>query len=127
MSLPDFTTQGAFFSTASLSDQLFPASNRYRLFAQKIYPLVVRARDSVAKAYCLDNGRRAIEPVVLIGVSLLQYLDGVPDRQAVELLGYHAGWNFALNRSLGEEAFHPTVLVYFRDRLLEQKLSHLVF
>jgi hypothetical protein len=36
----------------------------------------------------LDNGRVAIEPVLLLGVSLLQYLDGVPDRQAVEMLLY---------------------------------------
>ena len=127
MSLPDFTTQGSFFSTASLTDQLFAANDRYRLFARKIYPLVVRARDSVAKAYCLDNGRPAVEPVVLMGVSLLQYLDGVPDRQAVEMLRYHAGWNFALNRSLGDAAFHPTVLVYFRDRLVEQGHSQVVF
>jgi transposase len=89
--------------------------------------LVVRARDSVAKAYCPENGRRAVEPVVLMGVSLLQYLDGVPDRQALEMLRNHAGWNFAFNRSLGERAFHPTVLVYFRDRLLEHELSQAVF
>ena len=53
------------------------------------------------KCYCPENGRVALEPVLMLGVSLLQYLDGVPDRQAVELLRYHAGWNFALNRQLG--------------------------
>lgn len=127
MSLPDFTTQGAFFSTAGRSDQLFPATDRYRLFGQKIYPLLVRARDAVAKAYCLENGRPAVEPVIVMGVSLLQYLDGVPDRQAVEMLRYHAGWNFALNCSLGEQSFHPTVLVYFRDRLLKHDLGPVVF
>ena len=44
------------------------------------------------------------------GVSILQYLDGVPDRGAVELLRYHSGWNFALNRQLGDELFHPQAL-----------------
>ena len=39
--------------------------------------------------------------MLLAGVSRLQYLEGVPDRQAVELLRYHAGWNFALNRQFG--------------------------
>ena len=56
----------------------------------------------------------------LLGVSLLQYLEGIPDRQAVELLRYHAGWNFALNCQLGDEVFHPTTLVNFRQRLLAQ-------
>jgi transposase len=63
----------------------------------------------------------------MLGVSLLQYLDGLPDRQAVEMLRYHAGWNFALNRQLGDELFHPTTLVNFRQRLIEQEQSALGF
>src|SRR6058998_2988272 len=51
----------------------------------------------------------------------------MPDRQAVEQLRYHAGWNFALNRSLGEEVFHPTCLVHFRQRLIENEQSALIF
>jgi len=60
-------------------------------------------------------------------VSLLQFLEGAPDRQAVELLRYHAGWNFALNRSLGDEVFDPSALVYFRRRLVEHHLSAVIF
>ena len=63
----------------------------------------------------------------MLGVSLLQFLDGVPDRQAVELLHYHAGWNFALNRQLGDPVFHPTSLVNFRQRLEEHGQSALGF
>jgi transposase len=69
----------------------------------------------------------ALEPVLLLGVSLLQYLEAIPDRQAVEWLRYHAGWNFALNRQLGDEVFHPTTLVNFRQRLLDHDLSPLGF
>jgi transposase len=127
MSLPAFSLQSALFSTVALTGQFFGPTDRYRLFAQKIYPLLAQARSSVARAYCQDNGRRALEPVCLLGVSLLQYLEGVPDRQAVEMLRYHAGWNFALNRVLGQEVFHPTALVYFRERLLKHELSSLVF
>src|SRR5436309_7394649 len=63
----------------------------------------------------------------MLGVSLLQDIDGVPDRQAVEMLQYHVGWNFALNRQLGDPAFHPTSLVNFRNRLLEHQQSALGF
>ena len=69
----------------------------------------------------------AIEPVVLLGISILQDLDGVPDRQAVEMLRYHASWNFALNRQLGDRVFHATTLVNFRSRLEEHDQSALGF
>ena len=127
MSLPEFSTQAELFSTAGLTGTLFHQKDRYRLFAQKVYPALARARAALEKCYCVDNGRVAVEPVLLLGVSLLQYLDAVPDRQAVELLRYHAGWNFALNRQVGDEIFHPTTLVHFRQRLLDHDLSAVGF
>jgi hypothetical protein len=127
MSLPDFSTQGELFSTAGLSARLFGETDRYRLFTQKVYPHLVQARATLERCYCAENGRTALEPVLMLGVSLLQELDGVPDRQAVELLRYHAGWNFALNRQLGDPVFHPTSLVNFRVRLQEHGQSALVF
>jgi hypothetical protein len=127
VSLPAFSTQAELFSTAALSASLFGATDRYRLFAQIVFPALATARGELEKCYCADNGRVAVEPVLLLGVSLLQYLDGLPDRQAVEMLRYHAGWNFALNRQLGDELFHPTTLVNFRQRLLEHEQSALGF
>lgn len=127
MSLPSFSTQAALFSTAGLNTEWFGPTDRYRLFAQKIYPLLVAARPKLEALYCADNGRGAVEPVLLAGVSLFQYLEGVPDREAEELLRYHAGWNFALNRNVGDKGFHPTVLVYFRKRLIEADQSGLIF
>jgi hypothetical protein len=43
------------------------------------------------------------------------------------MLQYHAGWNFALNRQLGDPVCHPTTLVNFRQRLLAGDLSTLGF
>lgn len=127
MSLPTFSTQSELFSTAGLSASLFPETDRYRLFAKLVYSPLVRARPALEKCYCPENGRTALEPVLMLGVSLLQDLDGVPDRQAVEMLRYHAGWNFALNRQLGDPVFHPSSLVNFRNRLEEHQLSALGF
>jgi len=127
MSLPTFSTQSELFSTAGLSTHLFGQTDRYRLFAKLVYPPLTKARAALEKCYCQENGRAAIEPVLMLGVSILQDLDGVPDRQAVEMLRYHAGWNFALNRQLGDEVFHPSSLVNFRNRLLEHDQSALGF
>lgn len=127
MSLPAFSSQGELFSTAALTASLFPETDRYRLFAKLVYPHLARARSCLEQCYCPDTGRTAIEPVLMLGVSVLQELDGVPDRQAVELLRYHAGWNFALNRQLGDPVFHPTSLVNFRHRLEDHEQSGLGF
>ena len=127
MSLPDFSTQAELFSTAGLSGTLFAEKDRYRLFARKVYLALARARIQLEKCYCPEKGRVAIEPVLLLGVSILQYLEGAPDRQAIEFLRYHAGWNFALNRQVGDPLFHPTTLVNFRQRLLEHDLSTIGF
>ena len=127
MSLPEFSGQTQLFSTAALTGKLFGPTDRYRLMAQKVYPELVKVRPQLERCYCPENGRVAREPVVLLGVSLLQYLEDIPDRQAVEMMRYHAGWNLALNSQLGEQQFHPTTLVHFRQRLLEQDLSALAF
>jgi transposase len=127
MSLPAFSTQAELFSTAALSASLFDQTDRYRLFGKLVYPCLAQVRSELAGGYCLENGRSAVEPVLMLGVSLLQYLEGVPDRQAVELLKDHAGWNFALNRQMGDGLFHSTTLVNFRQRLLEHELSPVGF
>jgi len=127
MSLPVFSTQSELFSTAALSGSLFPETDRYRLFGKLVYPRLATQRTTLQTCYCLDNGRVALEPVLMLGVSLLQELEGVPDRVAVEMLRYHAGWNFALNRQVGDPVFHPSSLVNFRHRLEDHGQSALGF
>lgn len=128
MSLPAFVVVPMPVRLEIDLEELCPKIDRFRIFSEKIYPLLVEARPSLEKAYCLDNGRPGIEPVLLMGVSLLQFMEKVSERQAVELLRYHAGWNLALHRSLGQEpGFDRTVLVYFRERLLKHKQGRLVF
>lgn len=129
MSLPNFTLLELPVRMEVDVDRLCPASDRYRVFGQQIYPLLVAARQvlELEAAYCLDNGRAGIEPVWLLGVGLLQFLERVPDRQAVELLKYHVGWNLALRRAVGEPLFHWSLLWVFRKRLVEHEQSRLVF
>jgi len=101
MSVPVFSAQSELFSTAGLSGSLFGATDRYRLFGQKVYPAPVAIRSQLEACYCTDNGRVAIEPVLLLGVSLLQYLEAMPDRQAVDLLHCHGRRQFAIGQPSG--------------------------
>src|ERR1700688_1630513 len=118
MSLPKFVLSPIPTAMAVDLERLCPATDRYRIFAEQVYPLLAKARAVLEKeAYCSNNGRVAIEPGLLLGVSLLQYLDRVPDRQAVELMRYHWGWNLALHRHLQEPGFDRSVFSYIREGL----------
>jgi transposase len=127
MSLRPFSNQTSLFGLGSLLDRIFPSDNRYRIFSQTIYPLLVEQRPQLEALYCADNGRPGLEPVILLGVSILQYLDRLPDRQAAEALEINLGWKVALGLDLDAPGFHPTSLVYFRDRLLEHEQGRLAF
>ena len=126
MSLPRFDVQGSLFeSLGSIAADLFDHKDKYKLFATKVWPLLASRREELAKCYEPENGRPGIEPVVLLGVLIFQFLERVPDRQAAELVKYHLGWKLALNLKLGDDGFHPSTLVHFRQRLLERGKSEL--
>jgi transposase len=128
MSLPVFDTQETLFgSLASVGAALFADGDRFKLFAQKIWPHLAAARPALAECYRADNGRPALEPVLMLGVVIFQFMERAPDRQAAELVKYHLGWKLALNLELGAKSFHPTSLVEFRKRLLAHKKARLAF
>jgi hypothetical protein len=127
MSLPDFKPQTQLFGIYGPAGLELAPGDRYRLFAEKIYLLLVGARGELEKCYCRDNGRPSVEPVLVLGVTLLQFVEKVPDREAAERLRYHLGWKYALNHEMNEEVFDPTVLVRFRAKVLEHEQGRLLF
>lgn len=119
MGLPKFDVQGSLFEgLGSIAATLFSDQDRYKRFALQVWPLVAKGRAELEACYVLENGRPGIEPVVLLGVLILQFLERVPDRQAAELLKYHLGWKLALHLDLSFPGVHHTTLSHFRDRLL---------
>lgn len=126
MSLPQFDVQGSLFeSLGAIAPDLFNDNDKYKIFAQKVWPVLAQSREQLLECYQADNGRPGVEPVMLLGVMIFQFLERVPDRQAVELVKYHLGWKLALNLKLSEGGFHPTTLVYFRQRLIEHAKADL--
>ena len=96
-------------------------------FGKRFFPSSSRCDEQLETLYCESNGRPAIDPVLLCGVTLLQFMEKVSDRRAAEQVAYHLGWKYALDLELPYEGFHPTVLVYFRDRLEENKAERVIF
>jgi transposase len=127
MSIKTIDPQRSFYHTSYLCGELFGPTDRYRLFREKIWPKLLELGTRLHSFYCEDNGRPAIDPVRLAGVTLLQFMEKAPDRVAAERTLYHLGWKYALDLELGAGGFHSTVLVYFRDRLEEKKAERVIF
>jgi len=71
MSVRPVDGQRSFHHTDYLCGDLFGAANRYRLFREKIWPKLLELSPKLESLYCADNGRPAIDPVLLCGVTLL--------------------------------------------------------
>ena len=127
MSVPKQDSQASFFDATFLAQALFDARNPYEIFRREIYPALQAKRDALCQLYCLDNGRPGIEPVLMAGVTLLQFMEKVPDRKAVELVRLHLGWKHALGLRIDDRGFHPTSLVTFRERLMGHPDGRLLF
>jgi transposase len=127
MSVRPIDGQRSFYHTDYLAGNLFGPGNRYRLFREKIWPKLLELGPKLDALYCAENGRPAIDPVLLCGVTLLQFMEKVADRRASEQVVYHLGWKYALDLALDYDGFHATVLVYFRDRLEDNKAERTIF
>jgi transposase len=127
MSLPPPPVQRSLFDVSNLLGRSFEPTDRFRLFADKIHPLLLAARKELEACYCQETGRPAEEPVLLLGATLLQFMERLPDRQATECVMYHLGWKLALMQDMSPKAFHATTLCNFRERLELHKKAKLAF
>ena len=119
--------QLSFFDVSFLASNLFDGTDPYSLFRQKVLPALEAQRDQLETRYCATNGRPALDPVLVAGVTLLQFMEKAPDRQAVERLRMNLGWKHALGLAVDDRGFHATTLVYFRQRLLEHQQGRVGF
>ncbi|MFJ1708446.1 IS1182 family transposase [Kitasatospora sp. NPDC088346] len=65
------------------------------------------------------DGHPGLSPAQLATVSVLQFLLGLPDRDAAEAVRCRIDFKYALCLELDDPGFHHSVLSEFRDRLLE--------
>ncbi|MEV0938739.1 IS1182 family transposase [Streptomyces phaeochromogenes] len=73
-----------------------------------------------------DRGRPAISPGALALVSVLQYAEGLSDRQAADQVRARMDWKFVLGLELDDPGFDFTVLGDFRSRLITHGLEERV-
>ncbi|HEX5994017.1 MAG TPA: IS1182 family transposase [Jiangellales bacterium] len=99
-------------------DETLPESSIYRLLhveRDRLFP------DEMFADLFKDTGRRCVPPSVVATVMVLQRLEGLSDRDAVERYAFDTRWRYAAGVGgydcAGWDRFAHTVLVDFRARL----------
>src|SRR5512143_263362 len=64
------------------------------------------------------RGQPAASPARLALVTVLQFAEGLSDRQAADAVRWRIDWKYLLGLDLSDPAFHHTVLSEFRARLV---------
>jgi transposase len=111
--------------TAELGQQLFGAEYAYRMLGDRFDQLLPEEQ-VFAGLYC-ETGRGAIPPLLVALVSVFQFLEKVPDRQAAEMVISRIDWKYALHLPLTYAGFHFTDLYAFRVRLYEHQEERRLF
>jgi transposase len=101
----------------SLEDLECPALKPFALFKDFVRPAIIARRDELDQMYARIMGRPEIDPVFLTGVTILQMMERLPDRQAIGACQYDARWRYALGLADDWAGIDPSTLVYFRRRL----------
>ncbi|MEW9513681.1 IS1182 family transposase [Streptomyces bacillaris] len=89
--------------------------------------MAIRVRDALGELFRDEDfadlfpqrGRPALSPAVLALVSILQFAEGLSDRQAALAARARIDWKYALGLELEDPGFDHSVLSEFRDRLVD--------
>lgn len=111
-------------SVASLLPDFLSPTDPYRVIAQEIAPMF--SDQDFEDLYGM-RGPIPVSPKMLALVTLFQFLERLPDRQAAQMVKMRLDWKFALGLPLEYGGFHFCLLSEFRIRLVRSKKAALVF
>jgi Transposase DDE domain/Transposase domain (DUF772) len=95
----------------------FLADHRQQLFPSALFADLVRQ----------GGGHPSVPAEVVATVMVLQALEGLSDREAISALRRDIAWKVACGLRLDDEGFHPTVLVYWRNRIRRSARPQRIF
>ena len=116
----------------------YPIPEETAAVAHAAFPkgtLAMRLADTVGLLYEVSDfaqaypsiGRPSEDPVRLALVCILQFLEGLTDRQTADAVRGHIDWKYALRLELGDPGFDYSVLSEFRARLLGAGREQVLF
>jgi transposase len=99
--------------------EIFQATVREDHYLRRVKAVIdfERFRSLLAATYSPDQGRPALEPLLLLKLEFLQYQYNLSDRQVIEQARCNMAYRYFLDLSLHSSLPHHTLLTYFRQRL----------
>jgi len=95
----------------------FLAEHRQRLFPDELF----------VDLFPSGRGRPSVPADVIATVLVLQSLEGLSDRDALQALRTDLRWKVAAGLALDDEGFHPTVLTLWRNKLRQSDHPERIF
>jgi IS5 family transposase len=115
-----------FRDTASFVEPLVRSDSIHALLARECHPLFPDALFD--DLFAANVGRRSVPPLVVAVVMVLQRLEGLSDREAVERYTFDARWKYAAGgQPFDAPGFAHTVLVDMRARLARSERPNRIF
>jgi transposase len=109
--------------TQRVARAAFPRGNIYMQVADHLGTLY---HDTQFAALFPTRGQPAEAPARLALATVLQFAEGLSDRQAADAVRSRIDWKYVLGLDLTDPGFHHTVLSEFRTRLIAGEAQHLL-
>ncbi len=116
----DWTTAVVPEETARVARAAFPKGN-VALWMHDHLGAFVHDID-LDRVYCL-RGRPVEAPWRMVVVTVLQYMEGLSDRQAADAVRARIDWKYALGLELTDTGFDDSILSEFRARLIGDEVG----
>jgi transposase len=107
--------------TGRVAQAAFPNGNIYLRLREELGPLYA---DEDFTPLFSKRGQPAEALWQLALVSIMQFMEGLSDRQAADAVRGRIDWKYALGLELTDAGFDASVLSEFRTRLLEGQAEH---
>lgn len=109
--------------TQRIAKAAFPRGNQYMKMRDELGTFY---EDEDFKELFSQRGQPAESPWRVALVMVMQYAEGLSDRQAAEAVRARIDWKYALGLELDDAGFDHSVLSEFRDRLLQGSREELL-
>lgn len=109
--------------TARVAKAAFPKGNLFMRMRDELGPLYLNP--DFAHLFP-SSGQSAYDPARLALITVMQFVDGLSDRQAADAVRDRIAWKYALALELEDPGFDASVLSEFRTRLVEHQAEHLL-
>src|SRR2546421_8385797 len=110
--------------TARLAKAVFPEGCTFIKMRDELGTLF---QDEMFAALFPKDGQPALAPWRLALITIMQFTDGLSDRQAAHAVRACLDWKYALGLELADQGFDFSVLSEFRTRLIEGKMEYVLF